>query len=289
MTPPMADYTLNIRGRLLSLQTPLVMGIVNVTPDSFYAPSRVQGAEAVVRRVGEVLAEGGSLVDVGACSTRPGSASVDEREEMSRLRPALSAIRGAFPDVVLSIDTFRASVAKMCVEEYGADIINDISGGDLDPAMFATVAHLGVPYVLMHTRATPADMQRHTDYTHLLPEILCHLAERIQRLRSLGQKDIIIDPGFGFAKTLQQNYELLAQLPLLRLLELPILIGVSRKSMVQQVLGVSADEALCGTTVLHAICLRQGTADILRVHDVKPAVEAVRIWQAVQPYVQDHD
>lgn len=287
----MADYTLNVHGHLLSLQTPQVMGIVNVTPDSFYAPSRAQEAEAIVRRVGAILSEGGTMVDVGACSTRPGSTPVDEREEMARLRMALCAIRAAFPQVPLSVDTFRADVARMCVEEFGADIINDISGGDLDPGMFPTVARLGVPYVLMHTRSTPADMQQHTDYAHLLPDILRHLAERVQRLRALGQKDIVIDPGFGFAKTLQQNYELLAGLPQLRVLGLPILVGVSRKRMVQQVLGVSATEALHGTTALHAICLCQGAADILRVHDVRPAVEAVRIWQAVQqsPQPPTHD
>ena len=261
------------------------MGILNVTPDSFYAASRRQTEEEVCERVRQILAEGGTIVDIGACSTRPGSDSVDESQEMLRLRSALTAISGMEERPILSVDTFRASVAKMCVEEYGVAMVNDISGGDLDPDMFPTVARLGVPYVLMHTRGNAADMQQLTHYDDLLPEILRHLAERVQRLRDLGHKDIIIDPGFGFAKTLEQNYELLARLPLLRQLELPILVGVSRKSMVQKVLDLPAEEALNGTTALHAFCLAMGSADILRVHDVKEAVQAVRLWQAAKPYL----
>ena len=279
------DFTLNLRGHLLSLATPQVMGILNVTPDSFYAASRRQTEEEVCERVRQILAEGGTIVDIGACSTRPGSDSVDESQEMLRLRSALAAISGMEERPILSVDTFRANVAKMCVEEYGVAMVNDISGGDLDPDMFPTVARLGVPYVLMHTRGNAADMQQLTHYDDLLPEILRHLAERVQRLRDLGHKDIIIDPGFGFAKTLEQNYELLARLPLLRQLELPILVGVSRKSMVQKVLNVPVEEALNGTTALHAFCLAMGSVDILRVHDVKEAVQAVRLWQAAKPYL----
>ena len=281
----MHDFTLNLRGRLLSLATPQVMGILNVTPDSFYAASRQQTADAVAARVRQILAEGGTIVDIGACSTRPGSDSVDEVQEMLRLRSALTTISCMEERPILSVDTFRANVAKMCVEEYGVAMVNDISGGDLDPDMFPTVARLGVPYVLMHTRGNAADMQQLTHYDDLLPDLLRHLAERIQRLRDLGQKDIIIDPGFGFAKTLEQNYELLARLPLLRQLELPILVGVSRKSMVQKVLNISAEGALNGTTALHAFCLAMGSVDILRVHDVREAVQAVRLWQAAKPYL----
>ena len=281
----MHDFTLNLRGHLLSLATPQVMGILNVTPDSFYAASRRQTEEEVCERVRQILAEGGSIVDIGACSTRPGSDSIDESQEMLRLRSALTAISGMEERPILSVDTFRASVAKMCIEEYGVAMVNDISGGDLDPDMFPTMARLGVPYVLMHTRGNAADMQQLTHYDDLLPEMLRHLAERVQRLRDLGHKDIIIDPGFGFAKTLEQNYELLARLPLLRQLELPILVGVSRKSMVQKVLDLPAEEALNGTTALHAFCLAMGSADILRVHDVKEAVQAVRLWQAAKPYL----
>ena len=281
----MHDFTLNLRGHLLSLATPQVMGILNVTPDSFYAASRRQTEEEVCERVRQILAEGGTIVDIGACSTRPGSDSVDESQEMLRLRSALTAISGMGERPILSVDTFRASVAKMCVEEYGVAMVNDISGGDLDPDMFPTVARLGVPYVLMHTRGNAADMQQLTHYDDLLPAILRHLAERVQRLRDLGHKDIIIDPGFGFAKTLEQNYELLAKLPLLRQLELPILVGVSRKSMVQKLLDLPAEEALNGTTALHAFCLAMGSVDILRVHDVKEAVQAVRLWQAAKPYL----
>ena len=280
----MLPLSLNIRGHLLSLESPLVMGIVNVTPDSFFAPSRTTGEAELIARVRQMLSEGAHIIDIGACSTRPGSQPVEEAEEMRRLRWAL-AILGRMPEQpILSIDTFRADIAKMCVEEYGAHIVNDISGGDLDARMFPTVASLRVPYVLMHTRGTPADMQQHTHYTHLLPDILTHLAQRIDRLQQLAHTDIIVDPGFGFAKTLEQNYQLLAHLHLFRQLGLPILVGLSRKSMATRLLHITPDQALHATTALHAFALATGAVDILRVHDVRPAVQAVRIYQEIKAH-----
>lgn len=281
----MLPFSLNIRGRLLTLEQPLVMGIVNVTPDSFYAPSRTMNEAALTARIRQIMSEGGSIVDVGACSTRPGSMPVGEAEEMQRLRWALSIISRMDETPILSVDTFRAGVAKMCVEEFGVSIINDISGGDLDAQMLPTVARLGVPYVLMHTRGNPVTMQQQTHYEHLLPDILSHLSERIDRFRQFGGKDIIVDPGFGFAKTLEQNYQLLANLSLFRRLELPILVGLSRKSMATKLLHITPDEALPATTALHAFALATGAVDILRVHDVLPAVQAVKIYSSLTSYL----
>lgn len=282
----MLPFSLNIRGTLLSLEQPLVMGIVNVTPDSFYAPSRTTDGATLAARIRQIIREGGSIVDIGACSTRPGSTPVDEAEEMKRLRWALTLISRMDEKPILSIDTFRASVAKMCVEEYGAHIINDISGGDLDSQMLPTVARLSVPYILMHTRGTPTTMQQQTRYEHLLPDILSHLSERIDRLRQLGAKDIIVDPGFGFAKSIEQNYELLSHLSLFRQLGLPILVGLSRKSMATKLLHITPEEALPATTALHAFALATGAVDILRVHDVLPAVQAVKIYSSLTSYLK---
>ena len=267
-------------GRLLSLQTPKVMGILNVTPDSFYDGGRYDSRQAAVDRAGKMLEEGADLLDIGGYSTRPGADDIPQEEEQQRVLQALEPILEAFPNAIISIDTFRASVAKAAVQQ-GAHAINDISGGSLDEKMFATVGELGVPYFLMHTRGTPQTMKTLTQYDNLLNELLDYFQERLLQLRNPGVKDVIIDPGFGFAKTLDQNYELLAQLEHLQMLGCPLLVGVSRKSMVYKKLGTSAQEALNGTTALHILSLQQG-ANILRVHDPKEAEEAITLFQSFQ-------
>ena len=279
LCPPMkglVSYTLNVRGRLLDLSKPLVMGILNVTPDSFYAESRMKTEEAIRRRVRQIVEEGGSMIDVGAYSSRPGADDVSADEEMARLKRGMKIVREEAPEIPVSVDTFRADVAKMCIEELGADIINDISGGELDKEMFHTIAKLGVPYILMHMKGTPQTMQEAPHYDDLMKEVMLYFSEKIQQLRDLGQKDIILDPGYGFAKTLDHNYELLVHQEMLSIFELPLLVGVSRKSMIYKLLGCTPDEALNGTTALNTIALQKG-ASILRVHDVKEAVEVVRI------------
>ena len=275
----MLNYTINANGQLIDLGTPQVMGILNVTPDSFYSGSRKQTETEIAERVEQILAEGGQMIDVGAYSSRPNADDVSTKEEMERLRRGLRILREKAPDAIVSVDTFRADVAKMCVEEYGVQIVNDISGGEIDKEMFSTVARLGVPYVLMHMKGTPQTMQEAPHYDDLMKEVLLYFAEKVQQLRDLGQKDIILDPGFGFAKTLEHNYELLSHLEALQIFELPILVGVSRKSMMYKLLGTTAQEALNGTTVLNTICLMKGCANILRVHDVKECVEAVKIYK----------
>lgn len=252
------------------------MGIVNVTPDSFYAQSRKQTAREIGEQVNKMLDEGADMIDVGAYSSRPGASDVSPEEEMNRLARALDIIREQHPEVIVSVDTFRAKVAQECVERYGADIINDISGGDLDPEMFETAAALNVPYILMHMKGTPQNMQKAPCYDHLMSEMLQYFAERIDRLHLLGLNDIILDPGFGFAKTLEHNYQLMKHLSELHTLGLPLLAGISRKSMVYRLLDSTPQEALNGTTVLNTLALAQG-ASILRVHDVKAACEAVKI------------
>ena len=276
MIQPFKSYSLNMRGQLVTIDRPWVMGIVNVTPDSFYSGSRVADEQTLIERVQTMLADGADVIDVGACSTRPGSASVDARGEMERLEWALAVIRREAPDVVLSVDTYRAAVARCCVEEWGADIINDISGGTLDEAMFSTVASLKVPYVLMHMRGTPETMSGLTDYDNVAADVLEWMAHRIDELRQQGVADIIADPGFGFAKTVEQNYELLMRLEAFHALDAPLLVGVSRKRMIYTPLSCDADHALNGTTVVNTVALMQG-AHILRVHDVRAAAEAVKL------------
>ena len=273
-------YTLNVQGRLLDLSVPQVMGILNVTPDSFYAASRTEQEESIRNRVRQIVAEGGSMIDVGAYSSRPGADEVSVAEEMERLRRGMKIVWTEAPQAVVSVDTFRADVAKMAVEELGADIINDIAGGELDRAMFPTVAKLGVPYILMHMKGTPQTMQEAPHYDNLMKEMMLYFAEKIQQLRDLGQKDIILDPGYGFAKTLDHNYELLRHQDMLHIFELPLLVGLSRKSMIYRQLNITPDEALNGTTVLNTIALMKG-ANILRVHDVKEAVEVVKLCQNI--------
>ena len=274
--------TLNIRGCLMDLSTPRVMGILNVTPDSFYAGSRTPGAEAVAARVRQIRDEGADFIDIGAYSSRPGAADVPAAEEMERLRMGLGVIAREAPEMPVSVDTFRADVARMCVEEYGVSIINDIAGGQLDAAMFDTVARLGVPYVLMHMQGTPQTMQREPHYDDVVAEVFQTLARGAQRLHAMGAADVILDPGFGFGKTVAQNYDLLAHLDELVALGLPVLVGVSRKSMIWRLVGGGPEDALNGTTAIHAIALMKG-ASILRVHDVKAATEAVKIVGALQP------
>ncbi len=257
------DYTINIRGRLLDLSRPIVMGILNATPDSFFADSRVQTEKEIFNRANSIITEGAKIIDVGACSTRPGGEVASEEEEMRRLEIALPIIRKAQPDAIISIDTFRASVARRCVEDFGADIINDVEEGK-DPDMFATVAELGVPYILMSTAPNLHDM-------------LIRFADKLQRLHELRQKDIIIDPGFGFGKTMDENYTLLNEMERLQVLELPILVGISRKRMIHKLLGITPAESLNGTTVLNTIALSKGVS-ILRVHDIRAAIEAVIIY-----------
>lgn len=269
-------YTLNVRGRLFDLSEPQVMGILNVTPDSFYTASRMETEEGIRGRVRQMLQEGGKMIDVGAYSSRPGADDVSTEEEMARLKRGMKILREEAPEMTVSVDTFRADVAKMAVEELGADIVNDISGGELDKQMFPTVAKLGVPYILMHMKGTPQTMQQAPHYDDLMKEVMLYFAEKIQQLRDLGQKDIILDPGYGFAKTLAHNYELLSHQEMLNIYELPVLVGVSRKSMIYKLLGCTPEEALNGTTVLNTIALTKG-ANILRVHDVKAAVEAVKL------------
>ena len=270
----MTDYTINVRGRLISFEKPLVMGILNVTPDSFYAGSRKQTEHEIADRTNQIIADGGAIIDVGAFSTRPGAAEVTEAEESKRLCEALRIVRREQPDVVVSVDTYRPRVARRCVEEWGADIINDVSEGGLtgivntpiheEGDMFDTVARLQVPYILMSVKPT-------------LETMMIAFADEVQRLRDLGVKDIILDPGFGFGKTLEQNYRLLRQMDRFQVFGLPVLVGISRKSMIYKLLGGDPVTSLNGTSVLNVISLMKG-AGILRVHDVKEAVEAVELY-----------
>lgn len=275
------EYTINIKGRLMDLSTPQVMGILNVTPDSFYSGSRKQTEEEIANRANQIIAEGGSIIDVGAFSTRPGADEVSEEEEGRRLKFALDIVRREQPDVAISVDTYRPTLARKCIEEWGADIINDVSEGGITsitnvplqrqetecPEMFRVVGELKVPYILMSVQPTLAMMMK-------------GFAREVQQLRDLGAKDIILDPGFGFGKDLAQNYQIFAEMEKLNVMELPVLVGISRKSMIYKLLGGDATTSLNGTSVLDTVALMKGTS-ILRVHDVKKAVEAVRIVEAM--------
>ena len=277
MTKQFMEYTINIKGRLFDLSRPCVMGILNATPDSFYAGSRVQTEREIAERAETILREGAAIIDVGAFSTRPGATEVDEKEEMRRLHTALSIVRKEHPETIISVDTYRPNVARMAVETYGADLINDVSEGGItgiadtpiheQGSMFATVAALRVPYILMSVKSTLRDM-------------MISWSREIQMLRDLGQKDIILDPGFGFGKTVEQNYAIMKEMDRLQTFRLPILVGISRKRMIQHVINTTADESLNGTTALNTLALTKGAA-ILRVHDVREAVEAVAIYDAM--------
>ena len=282
---PAPDYTMNLRGKLVELRRPWVMGILNVTPDSFYADSRTPMAEPerIVQRVRQMLAEGADIIDVGAYSSRAGADDISPLEEMRRLEVALSTVREVAPEVYVSVDTFRSEVARQCVEHFGVDLINDISGGVLDRAMPKVVARLGVPYIIMHMKGNPETMQTAPEYQDVVAEVLEFLARQQQRFFDAGGKDVIIDPGFGFGKTLQHNYRLMDRLEDFHELHAPLLVGVSRKSMIYKLLETTPQDALNGTTVLHTIAMMKG-AHILRVHDVQAAVEARTLmetmWQA---------
>lgn len=263
----------------MDLGTPKVMGILNVTPDSFFSSSRYMSEEGILKRTEQMLEEGADIIDVGACSTRPGIELVSEEEELLRLRLALHLIRKRWPEIALSVDTFRSAIAKVVVNDYGVDIINDISGGDIDTEMFKTVGELKVPYILMHMKgSSPATMQNDPKYENLLKEVCLYFSERIQKLRQFGVNDIILDPGFGFGKTIAHNFELMRRLNEMNLFNLPILVGISRKSMIYKLLNLTPEQSLNGTSVLNTMALMNG-ANILRVHDVREAVECVKLVQ----------
>jgi dihydropteroate synthase len=270
--------TLNAGGKLIDLSTPKVMGIINITPDSFYAGNRKPGVEEALQLAQKMLEDGATFLDLGAYSSRPGATDISIQEENDRLLPVVEAIAAAFPEAILSIDTFRSQVAEVAIK-VGAHIINDISGGTLDAGMFATVARLQVPYILMHMKGTPQNMTQMAQYDDVFNEVLNFFGSAYQQLKKLGVHDVIIDPGFGFAKNQQQNYTLMRRLQEFDMLGLPLLAGISRKRMIYGLLGGTAAGALNGTTILNTIALNKG-ANILRVHDVKEAVEAVKIWEA---------
>lgn len=267
--------SININGKFLPLDPPLIMGILNVTEDSFFDGGRYLTEEAVVDRVGGMLASGADIIDIGAVSTRPGAQDLPEQEEIDRIRRAVTLVHGRFPDAVISVDTWRASVARAAVQ-CGAHIINDVSGGTFDPDMIPTIGQLQVPYILMHTPEKPDTMQQHTDYEDILAEMIQFFGQQIEKLHEAHVHDIILDPGFGFGKTLEQNYFVLKNMDAFQVFDLPILVGISRKSMIYKLLGTTPDNALNGTTVVNTLALMKG-AHILRVHDVKEAVEVRKI------------
>jgi dihydropteroate synthase len=271
--------TINCKGQLIDLTTPKVMGILNVTPNSFYDGGMYKSNSEMLTKVGKMLNEGATFIDVGAYSSKPSAEFVSEEEELQRIIPIINLILEYYPEALLSVDTFRSEVAKICIEN-GAAIINDISAGNLDDKMLETIAQYNVPYIMMHMRGTPETMQKMTSYEDIVKEILFYFSEKVANARSFGINDLIIDPGFGFAKTLDQNYEVLQKMELFEILELPLLAGFSRKSMIYKTLNTSAAEALNGTTVLNSIALTKG-AKILRVHDVKEAMECVSLYNKI--------
>lgn len=267
--------TINCNGKLISLDQPKVMGILNVTPDSFFDGGKYKDESSILSQVQKMINEGATFIDIGAYSTRPGGLEIDNTTELNRITPIVKLILKEFPNTILSIDTFRSSVAKECIQ-LGAAIINDISAGLQDKQMLNTVAKMNVPYIMMHMKGTPQNMQQKTGYDDMLKEILLFFSKRLSLAKSLGIKDIIIDPGFGFAKNVDQNYELLRQLQMMNFIDHPLLVGISRKSMIYKTLNTTAEQALNGTTALHMVCLQKG-AKILRVHDVKEAMECVKL------------
>ena len=269
---------INLKGELYDMSSPVVMGIMNVTPDSFFADSRSNSEKEIVERTHQIISQGASIIDLGAYSSRPDSIDISEEEEMNRLAFALKIINREVPDAIVSIDTFRSKVAKMCVEEKGAAIINDISGGENDSDMFKTVAELKVPYILMHMRGTPQTMMNDLHYDNIIEEMIYYFSKKIHELRQLGVNDIIVDPGFGFSKTVEDNYKIMKHLSDFLIFEYPVLAGISRKSMIYKFLQTDPSQALNGTTVLNTLSLASG-ASILRVHDVTEAVETLKIFR----------
>jgi len=274
------NLSININGRIMDLSKPRVMGIINPTPDSFFKGSRLTDPSHAVVIAREMHLQGADLVDVGAVSSRPGAEEVSEQEEMDRLFPVLEALKNELPDCPISVDTWRSGVARAVHQQFGVNMINDISAGQLDPDMFSTIAELGVPYVMMHMQGTPDQMQDAPKYKNVVDELLQFFGQKVHKLRKLGVNDIIIDPGFGFGKTIEQNYRLLEELDSFRMLELPLMVGISRKSMIYKPLELDPSEALNGTTASHMAALLKG-ASLLRVHDVKAAVETVKIFQQI--------
>lgn len=275
----MLPFSLKLRDRIVEFDRPQIMGIINVTPDSFYAGSRTGDSVSVARRVEKMIEDGADWIDIGAYSSRPGALEVTAEEEIRRLRLGMEALRKVDSDIFVSVDTFRAEVAGMAVKELGADMINDISGGSLDPDMFAVVAEAGAPYVLMHMRGTPSSMQTMTDYTDVTADVLADLRAKLSRLRAMGVADVVVDPGFGFAKTMEQNYTLMRELEMFGLLDCPVLVGVSRKSMIYRLTEKTPDESLFGTVALNALALERGAA-FLRVHDVAAAYDTRAVVEA---------
>jgi dihydropteroate synthase len=268
--------SLHCGGRILDFSQPRIMGILNITPDSFYPGSRKMDTEGILESATELISEGADILDIGAYSSRPGSDGIPAEEEIMRLEMALDIIRRSHPDMLLSVDTFRPEIASRVVKDFNVNMINDISGGDMDSGMFDIIARLQVPYVMMHMKGKPSDMQEHANYTDVVKEIIMSFSDKLRQLNKLGVNDIIIDPGFGFAKTIEQNYEILRKLEAFHIFNQPLMVGLSRKSMIYRVLGTNPAEALNGSTVLHAIALIKG-ANILRVHDVKEARETIKL------------
>jgi dihydropteroate synthase len=275
---------MKIKGQLIDFSVPKVMGVLNVTPDSFYDGGRYTAEKKIASKVEKMIMEGADFIDVGAYSSRPGAAIISYEEEVRRLSKTMKVLKSRFPSIIISIDTFRSGIARKMVEEYGADMINDISAGDMDKEMFSTIADLQIPYVMMHMQGTPQTMQKNPKYKNIVKDIITIFAGKVEELKLLGVDDVILDPGFGFGKTLDHNYELMNGLGLFAVLNKPIMVGVSRKSMIGKLLGCTPDEALNGTVVLNTIALMKGI-DILRVHDVKEAVEAIRIVEKLNEFI----
>jgi dihydropteroate synthase len=270
--------TINCKGELLDLTYPKVMGIINITPDSFYDGGKYISEESLMLRVNKMIYDGCDIFDIGAYSSRPGALEVTEKDELQRLSYALSIIRNKFPDIIISVDTFRSKIAKAVVEDFNVDIINDISAGDLDAGMFETIAELNVPYIIMHMQGIPENMQNNPQYKNIVKDMSMYFSKKVDQLKLLGVNDVIIDPGFGFGKTIDHNYQLLKHLDDFKIFELPILVGLSRKSMLCKVLGIEPENALNATSVANTLALDRG-ANILRVHDVKEAVETIKIYE----------
>jgi dihydropteroate synthase len=275
---------MKIKGQLIDFSVPKVMGVLNVTPDSFYDGGRYTAEKKIASKVEKMIMEGADFIDVGAYSSRPGAAIISYGEEVRRLSETIKVLKSRFPSIIISIDTFRSGIARKMVEEYGADMINDISAGDMDKKMFSTIADLQIPYIMMHMQGTPQIMQKNPKYENVVKDIITIFAGKVEELKLLGIDDVILDPGFGFGKNLDHNYELMNGLGLFAVLNKPIMVGVSRKSMIGKLLGCTPDEALNGTVVLNTIALMKGI-DILRVHDVKEAVEAIRIVEKLNEFI----
>jgi dihydropteroate synthase len=275
------NLSLNCSGKLVDLSIPKVMGILNITPDSFYDGGRYDTEDKILLRITKMISEGADIVDIGGMSTRPGSGSVPEKEEIRRIIPAIKLIRKHFPEVLISVDTYRANVARIAVKDYSVNIINDISGGEMDINMFKTIADLRIPYVIMHMRGSPLNMQTQTNYNDILAEMIDYFSLRIDKLKSMGVTDLIIDPGFGFSKTIDQNFFIMKNLGSFRLFELPLMTGISRKSMIYRTLGTDSEGSLNGTIVLNTVALLNG-ADMIRVHDVQAAVQAITLLEKLK-------